>query len=61
MVMLSLPILTVMTSFSSIPALMPGFLRCSDCSFGCGNRVILEHGVLVPPLEELVNSYGGMQ
>ena len=25
------------------------------------NYVVLEHGVLVSPLEQLVNSYGGMQ
>ena len=49
-------VLVVSTPFSFTSAIVSGIQCCGDRLFGRGEYVILEHGVLASPLEQLVNS-----
>ena len=55
------PVLIVSTSLTLTPTVLSGIKCTSNRLFGRVDYVVLEYGVLVCPLEQLVNRRGGMQ
>ena len=60
-IMLSSPVLVISTFLPFSFVVMFSISCASNRSFGYGDYVILQHDILVPPLEQLVNRRGGMQ
>ena len=60
-VTLTSPVLIVPTSLSLIPTVGSRIQCTGDHSFGSGDYVDLEHGILVAPLKQPINSCRRMQ